>query len=33
MRGLAHSVVLEVTDAVMFEDVLRQLIDWKAFTG
>lgn len=33
VRGLAHSVVLEVTDAVMFEDVLRQLIDWKASTG
>lgn len=27
VRGLAHSVVLEVTDAVMFEDALRQLID------
>ena len=24
VRGLAHSVVLEVTDAVMFEDILRQ---------
>ena len=31
VRGLAHSVVLEVTDAVMFEDVLRQLIDLEGF--
>lgn len=28
VRGLAHSVVLEVTDAVMFADILRQLMDW-----
>jgi transketolase len=33
VRGLAHSVVLEVTDAVMFEDILRQLIDLDGFTG
>ena len=31
VRGLAHSVVLEVTDAVMFDDVLRQLIDLEGF--
>ena len=31
VRGLAHSVVLEVTDAVMFKDVLRQLIDLDGF--
>ena len=31
VRGLAHSVVLEVTDAVMFEDILRQLIDLDGF--
>lgn len=31
VRGLAHSVVLEVTDAVMFEDVLRQLINLEGF--
>jgi transketolase len=31
VRGLANSVVLEVTDAVMFEDVLRQLIDLEGF--
>jgi len=31
VRGLAHSVVLEVTDAVMFEDVLRQLMTLDGF--
>ncbi len=31
VRGLAHSVVLEVTDAVMFEDILRQLADLDGF--
>ncbi|MDO3948475.1 transketolase C-terminal domain-containing protein [Salmonella enterica] len=29
--GLAHSVVLEVTDAVMFADILRQLMDLDGF--
>ncbi|EFY36732.1 transketolase domain protein [Salmonella enterica subsp. enterica serovar Montevideo str. 531954] len=33
VRGLAHSVVLEVTDAVMFADILRQLMDLDGFTG
>ena len=33
VRGLAHSVVLEVTDAVMFDDLLRQLIDLDGFIG
>ncbi len=33
VRGLAHSVVLEVTDATMFEDILRQLIDLEGSTG
>ncbi len=33
VRGLAHSVVLEVTDAVMFADILRQLMDPTVFTG
>ncbi len=27
VRGLAHSVVLEVTDAVMFMNILLQLMD------
>lgn len=31
VRGLAHSVVLEVTDAVMFADILRQLIELNGF--
>lgn len=31
VRGLAHSVVLEVTDAVMFDDVLRQLMTLDGF--
>lgn len=31
VRGLAHSVVLEVTDATMFADVLRQLMDLHGF--
>ncbi|MDR3105242.1 MAG: transketolase family protein, partial [Yokenella regensburgei] len=31
VRGLAHSVVLEVTDAVMFKDILNQLIDLEGF--
>lgn len=31
VRGLAHSVVLEVTDAVMFDDVLRQLMTLEGF--
>lgn len=31
VRGLAHSVVLEVTDAVMFKALLRQLIDLDGF--
>ncbi|MBU4683185.1 transketolase family protein [Cedecea davisae] len=31
VRGLAHSVVLEVTDAVMFKDILRQLIELEGF--
>lgn len=31
VRGLAHSVVLEVTDAVMFADILRQLMDLDGF--
>ena len=33
VRGLAHSVVLEVTDATMFADILRQLMDLRGFTG
>ncbi|UGS42509.1 transketolase family protein [Pseudocitrobacter corydidari] len=31
VRGLAHSVVLEVTDAVMFKDILRQLATLEGF--
>lgn len=31
VRGLAHSVVLEVTDAVMFADILQQLMDLQGF--
>ncbi len=31
VRGLAHSVVLEVTDAVMFANILRQLMDLDGF--
>jgi transketolase len=31
VRGLAHSVVLEVTDATMFQDILRQLVELKGF--
>jgi len=31
VRGLANSVVLEVTDAVMFRNILLQLIDLKGF--
>ena len=31
VRGLAHSVVLEVTDATMFADILRQLMDLRGF--
>lgn len=31
VRGLAHSVVLEVTDAVMFADILRQLMHLDGF--
>lgn len=31
VRGLANSVVLEVTDAVMFRDILNQLIDLDGF--
>nr|WP_129952324.1 transketolase family protein [Rahnella sp. RFA10(1/100)] len=31
VRGLASSVVMEVTDAVMFRDILLQLMDLKGF--
>ncbi|MCS3407826.1 transketolase family protein [Serratia sp. AKBS12] len=31
VRGLAHSVVLEVTDAAMFADILQQLMDLQGF--
>lgn len=31
VRGLANSVVMEVTDAVMFEDILHQLAHLKGF--
>lgn len=31
VRGLANSVVMEVTDAVMFRDILLQLMDLKGF--
>lgn len=31
VRGLAHSVVLEVTDATMFADILRQLMTQEGF--
>lgn len=31
VRGLAHSVVLEMTDAVMFSDILRQLVALDGF--
>lgn len=31
VRGLAHSVVLEVTDAVMFDDILHQLAELEGF--
>ncbi|MCL2899463.1 transketolase family protein [Brenneria tiliae] len=31
VRGLAHSIVLEVTDAVMFRDILLQLMDLQGF--
>ncbi|MHA7846102.1 transketolase family protein [Serratia sp. D1N4] len=31
VRGLAHSVVLEVTDATMFQNILQQLVDLKGF--
>ncbi|MBU3892045.1 transketolase family protein [Serratia rubidaea] len=31
VRGLAHSVVLEVTDATMFADILRQLMTLEGF--
>ncbi|PWC15968.1 transketolase family protein [Brenneria corticis] len=31
VRGLAHSIVLEVTDAVMFRDILLQLMDLRGF--
>ncbi|WHP32742.1 transketolase family protein [Trabulsiella odontotermitis] len=31
VRGLAHSVVIEVTDAVMFKDILNQLITLEGF--
>lgn len=31
VRGLANSVVLEVTDAVMFRNILLQLVDLKGF--
>lgn len=31
VRGLAHSVVLEVTDAVMFSDILHQLAELEGF--
>jgi len=31
VRGLANSIVLEVTDAVMIRDILQQLVDLKGF--
>ena len=31
VRGLAHSIVLEVTDSVMFADILRQLMTLEGF--
>lgn len=31
VRGLAHSVVLEVTDAAMFKDILHQLLGLEGF--
>lgn len=31
VRGLAHSVVMEMTDAVMFSDILRQLVELEGF--
>lgn len=31
VRGLANSIALEVTDAVMFRDILQQLVDLKGF--
>ncbi|MFC0225375.1 transketolase family protein [Serratia aquatilis] len=31
VRGLAHAVVLEVTDATMFQDILQQLVDLEGF--
>jgi transketolase len=31
VRGLANSIVLEVTDAVMFRDILQQLVDLQGF--
>ncbi|PKB90328.1 transketolase [Ewingella americana] len=31
VRGLANSIVLEVTDAAMFRDILQQLVDLKGF--
>ena len=31
VRGLAHSVVMEMTDAVMFSDILRQLVALEGF--
>jgi len=31
VRGLANSIVLEVTDAVMFRDILQQLVELKGF--
>ncbi|NTY87637.1 transketolase family protein [Serratia fonticola] len=31
VRGLAHSVVLEVTDATMFQDILQQLVKLQGF--
>lgn len=31
VRGLAHSIVLEVTDSVMFADILRQLMTLDGF--
>ncbi|PVZ85585.1 transketolase [Serratia sp. S1B] len=31
VRGLAHAVVMEVTDATLFQDILRQLVELKGF--
>lgn len=31
VRGLAHSVVMEMTDATMFQNILHQLVDLKGF--